>query len=118
MFQYYLRAAGIAMSWVGSGRFLFSHDFTEADFAEFMERFVAAAETMVADGWWWTAPHLTDKWIKKRVLRETLAALMGRRPAAGAGEAVEAPAPAPQAPAAASVEIPRPQPARDAAVAG
>ena len=118
MFQYYLRAAGIAMSWVGSGRFLFSHDFTEADFAEFMERFVAAAETMVADGWWWTAPHLTDKWIKKRVLRETVAALMGRRPAAGTGEAVEAPAPAPQAPAAASVEIPRPQPARDAAVAG
>jgi glutamate-1-semialdehyde 2,1-aminomutase len=35
MFQFYLRAEGIAMSWVGSGRLIFSHDFTDADFAEF-----------------------------------------------------------------------------------
>jgi glutamate-1-semialdehyde 2,1-aminomutase len=79
MFQYYLRAHGITTSWVGSGRFIFSHDFTEADFVEFCERFVAAAKAMVADGWWWTAPHLTDTWIKRRVLRETLRALFGGR---------------------------------------
>ena len=26
MFQYYLRAEGLTMSWIGTGRFIFSHD--------------------------------------------------------------------------------------------
>ena len=30
MFQYYLRAEGLALSWVGTGRCLFSLDFTPA----------------------------------------------------------------------------------------
>ncbi|MCC7399835.1 MAG: aminotransferase class III-fold pyridoxal phosphate-dependent enzyme [Planctomycetes bacterium] len=79
MFQFYLRAHGIQMSWVGSGRYIFSHDFTDADFAEFADRFVAAARAMQADGWWWTSPELTNKAINRRVLRETLATLCGRR---------------------------------------
>jgi glutamate-1-semialdehyde 2,1-aminomutase len=37
MFQYYRRAHGITTSWVGSGRFIFSHDFTEADFPAYEE---------------------------------------------------------------------------------
>jgi glutamate-1-semialdehyde 2,1-aminomutase len=109
MFQYYLRAAGITMSWVGSGRFLFSHDFTEADFAEFMERFVAAAEMMAADGWWWTSAQLTAKAINRRVLRETVAVLFGRRPATPPVREDAVPAPVVAPPAAARVEIPRPQ---------
>ena len=32
MFQYYLRAEGLALSWVGTGRLIFSHDYTDADF--------------------------------------------------------------------------------------
>src|SRR5262249_14556017 len=28
MFQYYLRAEGLALSWVGSGRMIFSHNYT------------------------------------------------------------------------------------------
>ena len=33
MFQYYLRAEGIALSWVGTGRLLVSLDFGDEDFA-------------------------------------------------------------------------------------
>ena len=108
MFQYYLRAAGITMSWVGSGRFLFSHDLTEQEFGEFRDRFVAAAEAMVADGWWWQGAHLTDKWIKRRVLQETLRALFGRKQAKPGRVALPG-AIAPTAAASANgVEIPRP----------
>ena len=115
MFQYYLRAAGITMSWVGSGRFLFSHDLTEQEFGEFRDRFVAAAEAMVADGWWWQGAHLTDKWIQKRVLRETLRALFGRKQAKP-GLAATPSAIAPIAgPSANGVEIPRPERASEPA---
>ena len=59
MLQYYLRAEGLALSWVGTGRLIFSLNYTDADFAEVAERFVAAAEKMKRDGWWWhdAAPH-------------------------------------------------------------
>ncbi len=32
MLQYYLRAEGLALSWIGTGRLIFSLDYTEADF--------------------------------------------------------------------------------------
>lgn len=90
LFQYYLRQHGIAMSWVGSGRFIFSHDFHEVDFREFADRFVAAATAMAADGWWWTSGAAQGRELRRRVLRETVAAWFGkRRPAA---EPVTAPA--------------------------
>jgi len=44
MLQYYLRAEGLALSWVGTGRLIFSLNYTDADFAEVSRRFVAAAE--------------------------------------------------------------------------
>ena len=37
MFQYYLRAEGLALSWVGTGRLIFSLNYTDADFAEVAE---------------------------------------------------------------------------------
>ena len=74
MFQYYLRAEGLALSWVGTGRLIFSLNYTEADFAEVADRIVAAATAMNRDGWWWTAPELTNRAIKRRVLRELLQA--------------------------------------------
>ena len=40
MLQYYLRAEGLALSWVGTGRLIFSLNYTDADFAEVAERFV------------------------------------------------------------------------------
>jgi glutamate-1-semialdehyde 2,1-aminomutase len=72
MFQYYLRAAGLALSWVGTGRLIFSLNYTEADFAAVVDRFVAAATAMRQDAWWWTRDGLTNKSIRRQVLRELL----------------------------------------------
>ena len=44
MFQYYLRAEGLALSWIGSGRLIFSLNYTQADFDAVADRFVAAAK--------------------------------------------------------------------------
>jgi glutamate-1-semialdehyde 2,1-aminomutase len=73
MFQYYLRAEGLALSWVGTGRLIFSLNYTDADFAEVAKRFVAAAEKMKRDGWWWHEPSLTNKSIRRQILKEMLA---------------------------------------------
>jgi glutamate-1-semialdehyde 2,1-aminomutase len=72
MFQYYLRAEGLALSWVGTGRLIFSLNYTEAEFAAVAARFAAAAEAMRQDGWWWNDPQATNKTIKRRILREML----------------------------------------------
>jgi glutamate-1-semialdehyde 2,1-aminomutase len=72
MLQFYLRAQGLQLSWVGTGRFIFSLNYTEADFEAVAERFLAAARAMKADGFWWSTPALTNKAIKRRILREML----------------------------------------------
>ena len=72
MLQFYLRAAGLALSWVGTGRLIFSLDYSEADFDAVAGRFVAGAAAMHQDGWWWSEPALTDKTIKRGILREML----------------------------------------------
>jgi glutamate-1-semialdehyde 2,1-aminomutase len=74
MLQYYLRAEGLHLSWVGSGRLIFSLDYGDADFAEVAARFVRAAQAMQSDQWWSHDPALTDKAIRRRLLREMLKA--------------------------------------------
>jgi glutamate-1-semialdehyde 2,1-aminomutase len=69
MLQYYLRAEGLALAWIGTGRLIFSLDYTEADFEAVAERFVAAARAMERDGWWWSEPSLTDRAIRRQILR-------------------------------------------------
>ena len=54
MLQYYLRAEGLALSWIGTGRLIFSLNYTDADFEAVADRFVRAAKAMQRDGWWWT----------------------------------------------------------------
>jgi glutamate-1-semialdehyde 2,1-aminomutase len=74
MLQYYLRAHGLALSWVGTGRLIFSLDYTDADFAQVADRFVAATAQMQSEGWWSSSDALTNKDIRRRVLREILRA--------------------------------------------
>jgi len=78
MLQYYLRAEGLALSWVGTGRFIFSLNYTDADFAEVSKRFVAAAEKMKQDAWWWNDGSITNKAIKRKILKEMLGHAFGR----------------------------------------
>jgi len=74
MFQYYLRAEGLALSWVGTARLIFSLNYTDADFAAVSERILSAARAMQRDGWWWPGAALTERAIRRRVLRELLQA--------------------------------------------
>jgi glutamate-1-semialdehyde 2,1-aminomutase len=74
MLQYYLRAAGLALSWVGTGRLIFSLNYTDADFEAVSDAIVAAARTMQADGWWWASPQLTNKSIRRSLVKEMLQA--------------------------------------------
>lgn len=73
MLQYYLRAEGLALSWVGTGRLIFSLNYTDADFNAVCDRFVAAAKAMERDGWWWSAPAQSNRSIKRGILREMIA---------------------------------------------
>jgi glutamate-1-semialdehyde 2,1-aminomutase len=72
MLQYYLRAEGLHLSWVGTGRFIFSLDYTAADFDAVADRFVAAARAMREDGWWWSDPTVTNRSIRRRIMREII----------------------------------------------
>jgi glutamate-1-semialdehyde 2,1-aminomutase len=71
MFQYYLRAEGLALSWIGTGRLIFSLNYSDADFEEVADRFVKAAKAMQADGWWWAPTGQTNKSIRRAILKET-----------------------------------------------
>ncbi len=73
MFQFYLRAEGLALSWIGTGRLIFSLNYTEADYQAVADCFVAAAVAMQRDGWWWADPAATNKTIRRKILREILA---------------------------------------------
>jgi glutamate-1-semialdehyde 2,1-aminomutase len=72
MLQFYLRAHGLALSWVGSGRLIFSLNYSDADFDDVLQRFVAAGAQMrgrlVVDG-----PALSNRSIRRGILlREML----------------------------------------------
>ena len=72
MLQYYLRAEGLLLSWIGTGRLIFSLNYSDADFAAVVDRFVAAATAMQRDAWWWRHPALTDRTIRRSVLKEII----------------------------------------------
>ncbi|OYX47494.1 MAG: glutamate-1-semialdehyde 2,1-aminomutase [Sphingomonadales bacterium 32-64-22] len=78
MFQYYLRAEGLATGWTGSGRFIFSFAYGDAEFAQVADRYVAAARAFEADGWSWGGEGVTNKDLKRQILRESLRARFRR----------------------------------------
>ena len=87
MLQFYLRAEGLTLSWVGTGRFIFSLNYSEHEFNEVARRIVEAARAMAADGWWTSPAGLTNRAIQQRVLREMLRARIGLAPVSAATSA-------------------------------
>ena len=78
LLQYYLRSAGLTLSWVGTGRCLVSMDFTDDDYELLKDRLVSAVRTMVADGWWVTTTDVPgrDRLMTRQVKREVLGSLV------------------------------------------
>ncbi len=72
MLQYYLRREGLLLSWVGTGRLIFSLNYTDAEFDEVATRFIRAGASMLEDGWWRTDDVLTNKGIRRKIFREML----------------------------------------------
>ncbi len=79
MLQYYMRAEGLALSWVGTGRIIFSLNYSDADFDTVCDRFVTAAQAMERDGWWWADAASSNKTIKRQILKEMLGQVFRRR---------------------------------------
>jgi glutamate-1-semialdehyde 2,1-aminomutase len=72
MFQYYLKEQGLALSWIGTGRFIFSLNYTDTDMQVVHDRFIAAAQSMKQDAWWWNEDSLSNKAIKFQIIKEML----------------------------------------------
>ncbi|MEM6927653.1 MAG: aminotransferase class III-fold pyridoxal phosphate-dependent enzyme, partial [Myxococcota bacterium] len=80
MFRFYLEDAGLMVPWTGTGRLVFPHSLDDADFDILVERFVGAAQGMLADGWWHPVEGLTHRRIARQWVWETARAALGRRP--------------------------------------
>ncbi len=78
MYQFYLRWHGLALSWVGTGRWIFALDCSDADFDEVVRRAVAAGHAMQAAGWWDKVWHPEARTLRQRVRQEWWGALLRR----------------------------------------
>jgi len=72
MFQYYLKDAGVNLSWVGTGRLLFSLEWKKADYDRLLDRLLVACEQMQSGGWW----HVPKANIKAKLAVEIGTAVM------------------------------------------
>ena len=78
LLQYYLRAEGVNLSWVGTGRCMFNLDFNEDDLRDLTMAIVNAGTRMRADKWWLDGaehPRRAQD-IKLEVARDMLAAIV------------------------------------------
>ena len=76
MLQYYLKDEDVNLSWVGTGRLLFSMDWRRADYDQLSASLLRACERMKQDGWW-EEPAGN---VKLMVARETAAAFVAAAP--------------------------------------
>lgn len=79
MLQYYMKDADINMSWVGTGRLLFSLEWQEKDYDRLLEKMLVACENMRKGGWW-APPQANIKQklgmeMGRAVLKQTLHAI-------------------------------------------
>jgi glutamate-1-semialdehyde 2,1-aminomutase len=78
LLQYYLRAEGVTLSWVGTGRCLSNMDFTDKDYTALQEKLLDAARAMKADGWWLTAEEHPgrERAMRKSLIRELVGSVV------------------------------------------
>src|SRR5215831_7913261 len=78
LLQYYLRAEGVTLSWVGTGRCLSSLDFTADDYRELQIKLLNAAQKMKNDGWWLSEQEHPgrEKSMRMRLMREIVGSLV------------------------------------------
>lgn len=77
MLQFYLRSKGLALSWVGTGRLIFSLNYKDEDLKEVLRRILLACSEMKADGWW-ECGFGTAKQINRQIASETFSAFASR----------------------------------------
>jgi glutamate-1-semialdehyde 2,1-aminomutase len=63
---------------VGTGRLIFSLNFSDADFEQVLQRFVFAGRDMRTQGWWVPVEGQSNRGIRRGILREVIATLWGR----------------------------------------
>jgi glutamate-1-semialdehyde 2,1-aminomutase len=78
LLQYYLRAEGVTLSWVGTGRCLSSMDFSPEDYRALQLKLINAAQQMKRDGWWLSAEENPgrDKKMRLRLFWEMFGSLV------------------------------------------
>ena len=78
LLQIYLRAQGVTLSWVGTGRCLVSMDFSDGDYDALGAMLVEAARKMQRDGWWLTVGEYPEreKRMRVRLVREVVGSLV------------------------------------------
>jgi glutamate-1-semialdehyde 2,1-aminomutase len=78
LLQYYMRAEGLTLSWVGTGRCMNSLDFTEEDYSELQLKILNAAQKMKADGWWLNEEQQPgrEKIMKWNLVREMAGSIL------------------------------------------
>ncbi|MBQ0942888.1 aminotransferase class III-fold pyridoxal phosphate-dependent enzyme [Ideonella sp. 4Y16] len=74
MLQFYLRAHGLLLSWVGTGRLVWSLNYSDDAFEAVLGKFISAARAMQADGWWWHDASISNRSIRRSLLGEMLRA--------------------------------------------
>ena len=72
MFQFYLRRKGIALSWVGTGRFIFNFSYDDQEFEQVVQSVLEAAHEMHQDGWWTFPEGLTPAKVQQHLIREVV----------------------------------------------
>jgi glutamate-1-semialdehyde 2,1-aminomutase len=78
LLQYYMRAEGLTLSWVGTGRCLSSMDFSPEDYQDLQIKLLKAAQAMKADAWWLTEEQQPDrdKLMRSRLIREVASSVV------------------------------------------
>jgi glutamate-1-semialdehyde 2,1-aminomutase len=78
LLQYYLRAEGVTLSWVGTGRCLCSMDFSAQDYMALQLALVNATSHMKRDGWWLDGRDhpAKEKRMRARLVQEMLRSLV------------------------------------------